>query len=224
MGSMTDTLPILYSFRRCPYAMRARMALRVSGIQYEHREILLRNKPESMLNASPKGTVPVFVLRDGRVLDQSLDIMLWALEAKDPEDWLAPELGKTKDILTFIQNETEHEKGFKGHLDRYKYSARYVGDVEKVDIAKHKRAGIQFLSGLNERLGEQKELFGGHISLGDIALFPFIRQFANADRACFDQLPLPHLHRWLSAHLGSDLFGSIMVKRPLWSPTDIPEP
>ncbi|WP_394693643.1 glutathione S-transferase [Hyphobacterium sp.] len=202
---MSAALPILYSFRRCPYAMRGRMALKVAGIHLEHRETLLRDKPPSMLEASPKGTVPVVVLPDGAVIEESLDVMRWALSQQDPQNWLSP--GSTMfDLIA------ENDGPFKHHLDRYKYPNRY----DDVDAIAHRTAGRSFLETLDQRLSEQAQLFGDTISLADIAIFPFIRQFANHDRDWFDAQDLPNLQTWLAGHLESALFADIMVKHELW--------
>ncbi|WP_300545170.1 glutathione S-transferase [Maricaulis sp.] len=202
---MTDRLPILYSFRRCPYAMRARLALHASGTAVEHREILLRDKPQAMLNASPKGTVPVLVLPDGPVLDESLDVMRWALERHDPEDWLAP--GGAMDGLIAMC-----DGPFKHHLDRYKYATRY----ENADALEHRAAGLDFLERLNEQLSGRLQLFGDRMSLADAAIFPFVRQFAHTDRDWFRAQPLDALQAWLAGHLASERFAAVMVKHPLW--------
>jgi len=197
--------PILYSFRRCPYAMRGRMALKTSGVAYEHREILLRDKPDAMLAASPKGTVPVIVLADGEVIEESLDVMRWALAQNDPESWLAP--GDAMfDLIA------ENDGPFKHHLDRYKYSNRYEDAV----AAEHREAGLDYLNKLNDRLAGQAQLFGDEVSLADIAIFPFVRQFANTDRAWFDTQDLPRLQAWLAAHLASPCFADIMEKHEVW--------
>ena len=198
------TRPVLYSFRRCPYAMRARMALHVSGIEVEHREIVLRAKPEAMLDASPKGTVPVLVLDDGRVIDESLDIMRWALRQNDPEGWLTG----TEHALI----ET-NDGPFKHHLDRSKYSTRHGSDP-----AEHRAAALAILAELDHRLQHQAHLHGEQRKFTDIAVFPFIRQFAHADREWFDAQPVPALRRWLDAHVESELFTAIMVKHTAWEP------
>jgi glutathione S-transferase len=205
-------LPVLYSFRRCPYAMRARMALDQARIRCVMREIVLRDKPAEMLSASPKGTVPVLVLPDGSVLEQSLDIMLWALGHNDPEGWLMPQLGSLEYILALIQ----HADGpFKTHLDRYKYHTRY----DDADQVTEREMAVAFLRELEAGLANG-QLFGARVSLADIAIFPFVRQFANVDRAWFDQLPLPALHTWLAGHLASDRFSRIMHKWPVWAQGD----
>ena len=196
---------VLYSFRRCPYAMRARMALHVSGASYEHREVVLRDKPAALLDVSPKGTVPVFVTDDGCVLEESLDIMNWALSKHDPEGWLA---GSDAALIQ------ANDGPFKHHLDRYKYATRY----DDVDPGHHRAEALSHLSVLDARLHGQRNLCGEHRTLTDIALFPFIRQFANADREWFDAQDLPDLQAWLERHLSSDLFAAIMRKRDPWAP------
>jgi len=203
-----NLLPILYSFRRCPYAMRARMALWISSTSCELREVKLAEKPEAMLAASNKGTVPVLVLPDGEVLDESLDVMRWALGRNDPEGWLA---GDDPELLDQIDGP------FKHHLDRYKYWTRYGSDPDE-----HRSAALEILRGLDARLAGQAQLCGGSRSFADMASFPFIRQFANHDRSWFDALPLPHLQRWLSDHLQSDIFAAIMAKHKPWKPGDEP--
>ncbi len=196
-------LPILYSFRRCPYAMRARMAIAVSGVEVEHREILLRDKPAEMLAASPKGTVPVIVLPNGDVIDESLDVMRWALALNDPEEWL----GGVESALI-----AANDGPFKTALDQYKYPARY--DLE--DTTKPRDAAMMQLMSLNDRLSEQAFLTGERRAFTDIALFPFLRQFANTDRIWFDALPLPSLQTWLDGLISSELFEMVMVKHQPW--------
>ena len=210
----SDPLPLLYSFRRCPYAMRARLALSISGQACVVREVLLRDKPPEMLARSAKGTVPVLVLSDGTVMDESLDIMRWALRRHDPHNWLSPEGGTLDDMLALI---SENDGPFKEHLDRYKYSTRY----DDADPMEHREQGVRFLETLNARLETSAFLFGDHISLADIAIFPFVRQFANADRAWFDAAALKPLQDWLDHHVTSDLFAHVMQKYPVWAPGDV---
>ena len=198
---------ILYSFRRCPYAMRARMALSVSGASYEHREVVLRDKPPEMLEVSPKGTVPVLVVPGAPPLEESLDIMHWALGQNDPEGWL-----DRNDQFLIETNDGP----FKHHLDRYKYATRY----DDVDPEEHRAAAFDILKQLDERLASTAYLCGARRGLADIAIFPFIRQFANADRAWFDALDLPALQKWLEGLLVSDLFAGVMQKHPQWKPAD----
>ena len=207
--------PILYSFRRCPYAMRARMAVLVSGTACELREIVLRIKPQEMLQASPKGTVPVLVLPDGQVIDESLDIMLWALGQHDPKHWLAPEIGSLETMQQLIE---QNDGDFKRNLDRYKYPDRY----DNIDPVQHRTDGSLFLAALEDRLGRHPFLFGTGPALADIAIFPFIRQFAETDRAWFDAQPWPHLHLWLNGLLTSVAFEQIMQKFEPWRADSAP--
>lgn len=206
---MTD-LPILYSFRRCPYAMRARMALLVSGQQVELREVVLRAKPQALLDASPKATVPVLVLANGDVIDQSLDIMRWALQHKDPEEWLA---GDDADLIA------ANDGPFKHHLDRYKYPSRYDEDP-----LAHREAGLAHLMLLDRRLDGRLDghmhLCGPDRTLADIALFPFVRQFAATDTAWFAAQALPGVQRWLDRLVQSDLFAAAMLRLAPWQPGD----
>ena len=202
------TRPILYSFRRCPFAMRARMALLVSGQTVELREILLRAKPAAMLAASPKATVPVLVLADGTVIDQSLDIMHWSLRRHDPEGWLH---GDDADLIETFDGP------FKHHLDRYKYPSRHGEDP-----VEHRAAGLALLDTLEARLDATPYLCGRGRTLADIALFPFIRQFAATDRGWFDAQPLPNVQAWLAGLIASDLFESAMLRVPPWQPGDAP--
>jgi glutathione S-transferase len=201
-------LPLLYSFRRCPYAMRARLALQVSGTVCAIREIVLRDKPVEMIAASAKATVPVLVLPDGRVIDQSIDIMRWALAQHDPESWL------DGDDATLI---ARNDGPFKRHLDRYKYPNRHDGDP-----AEDRAAGLKLLHDLDARLANTDNLCGSGRSLADMAIMPFVRQFAQVDRDWFDAQPMPALHIWLARHMASDLFGQIMTKLPPWHAGDAP--
>ncbi|MDX8404416.1 MAG: glutathione S-transferase [Mariprofundaceae bacterium] len=200
---------ILYSFRRCPYAMRARMALLQAGIQCELREVVLKNKPAEMWEISPKGTVPVLQLQDGRIIDESLDIMHWALGQSDPNQWLVPETGTLASVLALIAR-NDHE--FKSHLDRYKYPERFDG----VDPIFHRQQGSEFLMELDHLLSQHKFLFGEKVTLADIAIFPFVRQFSNTDREWFDGQPWPALQRWLERLMNSELFENAMRKYTAW--------
>lgn len=202
------TEPILYSFRRCPYAMRARLALAVSGTRCELREVKLSAKPAAMLEASPKGTVPVLVLPDGEVIDQSIDIMRRALALRDPEGWLA------RDDAELI---AANDGPFKRDLDCYKYPGRQ--DADPLD---HREAGLAFLRELDARIAGAGQLCGSKRGLADAAIMPFVRQFAAVDREWFDTQPLPALKAWLKGHLASDLFQAIMLRLEPWSPGDQP--
>lgn len=198
------TLPVLYSFRRCPYAIRARIALRYAGVPVAVHEAALREKPAAVLAASPKGTVPVLVTPHGQVIDQSLGIMNWALQQNDPEDWLVGSDTDTALYWIVLNDET-----FKPLLDRYKYSGRHP----ELTPAEHRsRAMNALIRPLDAQLQETQWLLGPHISMVDVALFPFVRQFAGVDKAWFDAQPLPALHHWLRSWLDSRLFCDVMEK------------
>ncbi len=197
-------LPILYSYRRCPYAMRARMALSYAGIPVEIREISLKQKPAHMLQVSPKGTVPVLVLPDGQVIEQSLEIMHWALQQHDADGWLSAD---PRHVALLI---AENDGAFKQHLDRYKYAIRFPEYS-----AEHYRAqGALFLAKLEQRLQQSAFLLGDAISLADIAIFPFIRQFAAVDHDWFESTGYIKLQSWLQHLVESALFERVMVKYP----------
>ena len=206
------TFPVLYSFRRCPYAMRARMALHYAGVQCEIREVALKNKPQAMLDISPKATVPVLQLPDGRVIDESLDIMHWALAQSDPAGWLRPDHHGMQQLIN--QNDTH----FKHHLDRYKYPDRYSDQ----DGEAHFRQACAFLAGLEQRLVLAAFLFGDAPSLADVVLFPFVRQFAAVNWVAFESLPMPQLQQWLSGWLNDVRFTAIMTKQQPWQAGDPP--
>lgn len=199
-------LDILYSFQRCPYAMRARMALLVSAAPFEIREVALRSKPAEMIAASPKATVPVLVLADGQVIDESLDIMRRALGRGDPEDWLAG------DDAPLIQ---AFDDRFKHHLDRYKYAERHDADP----IA-HRLAGLGLLQELEGRLALHDNLCREARAMTDIAIMPFVRQFAAVDRAWFGAQPIPRVRHWLARHARSPLFDRAMARLKPWTPGD----
>ena len=193
--------PVLYSFRRCPYAMRLRLALAVSGTEVELREVVLRDKPDEFLDASPSATVPCLVTDDG-VIDESLDAMKWVLERNDPESWLdMPAEGR--DWIAHADG------GFKDALDRTKYATRYPG----TDPAEQRRIAHAFLTELDARIDGW--IFG-RPTLADFAILPFVRQFAFIDKPLFDAQPWPKLHDWLGRFLASDLFSAIMQKYPQW--------
>ncbi|POA35668.1 MULTISPECIES: glutathione S-transferase [unclassified Pseudomonas] len=199
--------PTLYSFRRCPYAMRARMALRYSSVAVDIVEVSLKAKPPELLELSSKGTVPVLSL-DGRVIEESLEIMQWALEQNDPQDWLLkddPAAQQRGAALIEANDQT-----FKLHLNRYKYAERYP----EHPMEHYRAEGEVFLLELDELLQQRVYLVADHLSLADIALAPFIRQFAHVDREWFAQTPYRHLQAWLQGILESALFAAIMAKQP----------
>lgn len=205
----STALPLLYSFRRCPYAIRARLALAHSAMACELREINLRNKPQALLDASAKGTVPVLVTEDGVVIDQSLDIMLYALGTNDPDGWLSPTQGALSEMLLLIER---NDSFFKKALDRCKYPERH--SAEEVNLAQ--ADALLWLSELNEQLEHSGYLFGLHPSLADMALRPFVRQYARIDQAQWDEQPWPHLQDWLQRWTDSALFAEVMETYPGW--------
>ncbi|MCV2351346.1 glutathione S-transferase [Paucibacter sp. Y2R2-4] len=202
--------PILYSYRRCPYAMRARLALRYAGLAVEIREIQLRAKPAAMLLASPKGTVPVLVLPNGQVLEQSLDIMAWALAQQDPEGWREPQFDNQAQAWI-----ARNDGPFKLLLDRYKYPERYT---ERSQAHWRQEAEVLMLAPMEQALQQQRFLLGASPSWADMALMPFIRQFARVDLAWFEAAPYAALRAWLAELEGSALFESIMHKQEVWQP------
>lgn len=200
------TEPVLYSFRRCPYAIRARMALLISGTSCEIREVKLSDKPVELAAASAKATVPVLVLSTGEVVDESIDIMRWALRRNDPEHWLDGD-----DPALIAANDGP----FKHHLDRYKYPDRHAAD-----FAEHRTCGLAMLAELERRLTSRTYLCGEYRSLTDAAIMPFVRQFAATDREWFDTQALPAVQRWLATQLASSLFARAMTPYPQWRPGD----
>ena len=201
---MSD-LPILYSFRRCPYAMRARMALVASGAEVLLREVLLKGKPAELLAASPKATVPVLVLSDGRVVEESLDVMQWALEYRDPLNWLEGEALES-DWISACDGD------FKHWLDRYKYSERYPEHTAE----DYRQKAETFVQKLEDWLSVSDWVGGDAANAVDVALFPFIRQFAGVDPSWWQQAPYPKVRLWLENWLNSALFSAIMAKYPRW--------
>lgn len=198
---------ILYSFRRCPYAMRARMAIANSGLEVELREVSLRDKPQSLRDISPKATVPVLITVEKKVIDESLDIMLWALQQSDPNHWL----NNINDTL--IQN---NDGPFKLWLDRYKYADRYPEHSQQF----YREQGEQTLSLLELTLTDSAFLSADSVSLTDIAIFPFIRQFVSVEPDWFKQANYPKMKQWLNYLLKSDLFKLTMHKYSPWKMTD----
>lgn len=208
MQAGEGALPVLYSFRRCPYAIRARMALHVADVAVEIREVALRDKPDALRRLSPNATVPVLDLCDGRVLHESLDILVWALQQNDPHDWLATL--HRPDLQQWVRrNDTD----FKPLLDCYKYAIRHP---ELSQQAHRDRAMDQFITPLEHALAELPFLCGIGPGWADLALFPFVRQFAMVEPTWFAAVQLPNLHCWLDFWLASNWFVAIMDKRPVW--------
>ena len=208
---MTFSYPCLYSFRRCPYAMRARLGLLFAELQVELREITLKNKPPQMLAISPKGTVPVLQLLDGTVIEESREIMIWALEQQDPQGLLDKKtLQQSCDLMDKNDNE------FKYWLDRYKYADRHT-DMTQTE---YRQKGEVFLQVLEELLTNNPYLLGTSVTVADIGIMPFVRQFAHVDRDVFYDLPYPNLQRWLEDWLEHPLFVQTMTKFQPWQDGD----
>ena len=203
-------LPILYSFRRCPYAIRARMAIYYASITVELREVSLANKPQQMLALSPKGTVPVLQLHN-KVLDESLDVIQWALQQSDSDGWLRPELQSQTETLI-----ESNDNDFKAWLDKYKYWERFPQQPQLY----YRERAEEFIALLENLLEKHRFLLGQKLSVADIAIFPFIRQFAFVDKEWFDSAPYPNLQKWLQEFLVCDIFVQSMAKQPLWQEGD----
>ena len=207
--------PILYSFRRCPYAMRARLAIKASGLIVEIREVELKNKPKEFLNITPKATVPIVCISSKQIIEESLDIMEWALKINDPLKLLKNEKLNKIEIRSIL-NKLENE--FKQNLDRYKYSSRF--DLPNPKLYRDKN--LQTLNEFNNLLQNNKGICSSHLSLLDYAVFPFIRQFRNVNSVWFDSLELKFLQTWLYELIDSDEFSSIMKKYEIWKPNQKP--
>ncbi len=205
--------PILYTFIRCPYAIRARLALAYANIQYEHREVDLANKPIELLDISPKGTVPVLLLPDGTILEQSLDIMRWAFAQNDPAGWNDYQQEIKIQIDKLIEmNDNE----FKSNLDHYKYPDRFPDDPHDHEFYRFRCE--TFLTPLEARLSKHAFFFDNKPSLADLALFPFIRQFANVDPTWFEHSAYKDLDKWLERIGVSEIFEIAMHKHAVWHP------
>lgn len=207
-------LPILYSLQHCPYAMRARLGLLMAQQPVMLRAIVMKNKPQDMLIASPKGTVPVLVMPDASVIDESLDIMLWALAQNDPEDLLHKDNPDALiDMLALIKR---NDKEFKPQLEIYKKAKRFhlVTEVEEREKCALFIAELEHL--LSSKGMNSGFFIGNKPSLIDYALLPFVRQFSRVQRAWFQQAPYPNLRIWLNSHLQSRLYAKAMTKYPLW--------
>lgn len=207
------SLSCLYSFRRCPYAMRARLGLLFADLPVELREITLKNKPAKMLAISPKGTVPVLQLADGVVIEESRDIMEWALEQQDPQELMNPKTLHQGNTL-IEQNDQE----FKHWLDRYKYADRHL----EMTQTEYRQKGEAFLQILEALLTKNTYLLGDSVTIADIGIMPFVRQFAHVDRDVFYSLPYPKLQIWLKNWLAHPLFIQAMTKFQPWQDGDEP--
>ena len=211
-----NNLPVLYSFRRCPYAMRARMALYASQVEVALREVSLACKPAEMLMVSSKATVPVLVVTNNEVIDESLDIMKWALALNDPQGWLTAFSRET--ILQMEALIIENDSVFKQHLDHYKYAERFPDNSPEY----YRQQGEVFLAKLEKSLVGVNYLFSGQPSLADIAIFPFVRQFAAVDKIWFGQSRYLKLQHWLQRLVDSEQFLNVMQKFPVWKSGDNP--
>ena len=204
------SLPILYSLRQCPYAMRARLGLLLAQQSVMLRDIIMSDIPEEMFEASPKGEVPVLVLNDRTVIDESIDIMRWALNKNDPQDLLYNNHPcRIKEIQKFIQH---NDNKFVEALKKYKAASRYHDDVE----VKHRQQCEMFIKDLESRLSRHEYIFGDEPSLADYAILPFIRQFSRVDRKWYLQSPYPKLRNWLERHYQNPIFSKAMKKYPQW--------
>ena len=208
---MTPSYPCLYSFRRCPYAMRARLGILFAERQVELREITLKNKPPQMLAISPKGTVPVLQLLDGTVIEESREIMTWALTQQDAQGLLAAQTLLEANAL-IDKNDNE----FKYWLDRYKYADRHL----EMSQAEYRKRGEVFLQMLEALLTKNPYLLGERSTIADIGIMPFVRQFAHVNRNVFYHLPYPNLQRWLQDWLNHPLFLQAMTKFAPWQEKD----
>ncbi|WP_084785731.1 glutathione S-transferase [Psychrobacter urativorans] len=208
---MTSSLHCLYSFRRCPYAMRARLGLLFADFPVELREVTLKNKPPQMLDISPKGTVPVLQRIDGTVLEESLEIMFWALEQQDPQQLLDAQFLHQANAL-IEQNDNE----FKHWLNRYKYADRHL-EMTQIE---YRQKGEVFLQVLEDLLTKHAYLLADNVTIADIAIMPFVRQFAHVDRTVFYSLPYPKLQLWLQQWLAHPLFLQAMTKFQPWQEGD----
>lgn len=215
-AQLQSGLPVLYSFRRCPYAMRARLALAYSGTPLELREVDLQAMPASLVQLVPDNpTVPVLQLPDGQVIDESWDVLLWALRRNDPDGWL----GEGESHLVPAEQWIEmNDFSFKTDLDHYKYADRYPDHP----AAYYRGEASEYIQDLEDQLEQSRYLLGARLSLADIGVLPFIRQFALVDPDWFGRAPYPRVRAWLDEFLNSALFAAVMHKYPLWSPGDNP--
>ena len=204
------SLPILYSLQNCPYAMRARLGLLLAQQPVMLRAVVMKNKPTEMLDVSPKATVPILVLDDGSVIDESLDIMIWALHQSDPLNLLHSEAPEAYPAMLALIN--IHDTVFTSALSKYKYAVRYHEDNE----AELRDQCADYVTMLELRLSQHAYLMGEQVSLADYAILPLIRQFARVDRQWYLQAPLPHLRNWLNQHLQDQRFAKAMAKYPQW--------
>ena len=201
----SNSLPILYTFRRCPYAIRARMAVFSTGIDVDLQEVSLRDKPQSMLDISSKGTVPVLFVNT-TVIDESIDIMYWALALNDPNEWITMSSNQNSLFKKLLQ---ENDSSFKFWLDKYKYASRFTEYTEEY----YRNKAEEFLMKLESILQNDEYLLSDTSKIADIAIFPFIRQFSMVDKAWFDNSEYIRVKEWLATIIASPLFVNVMKKR-----------
>ena len=207
------TTPILYSFRRCPYCMRAHMALRNAGIKIELREVELKNMPQQLLDLSPDTTVPVLQLSDDEVMTESWDIVKWALSQHDPDNWSGNDNEYFLDAEILIET---NDYSFKPDLDHYKYADRHPEQTQE----QYRIACETFIEELEDMLSDNRYLLADKISLADIGVFPFVRQFSLVDKDWFDQSDYPAVRSWLQRLIDTDLFQQVFQKHKLWQSND----
>ena len=205
--------PVLYSFRRCPYCMRAHMALKKSGIQVELREVALSNMPEQALALSPKATVPILALPDGTFIDESWDIVKWALNKNDPDKWLGEDNEYLLDTEMLVET---NDFSFKEDLDHYKYADRHPEKTQE----EYRELCLEFIEELEEMLSDNKYLLSNQLTAADVSVFSFVRQFSMVDKEWFDQAPYPKVQAWLNEILCSELFNDVFQKHELWQKGD----
>jgi len=217
-------LPILYSLQHCPYAMRARLGILMARQKVMLRAVVTKNKPDEMLAYSPKGTIPVLVLPDSRVIDESLDIMLWALQLNDPDDLLHKD--KPSDLDAMLDLIRRNDQDFKPQLEIYKKAKRFHLDDEleerqkcqifMAELEQLLSPNMSLVDGQSKKTGVGQFLVGNKPGLIDYALLPFVRQFSRVNRPWFLQAPYPNLRTWLDGHLQSRVYSKAMAKYPLW--------
>ncbi len=210
--TQNNSAPVLYSFRRCPYCMRAHMALKYAGIKVELREVDLNDLPEQVLTISPEATVPALLLPDATTMDESWQIVKWALRQSDPDSWLGVNDGYLLDAEILVET---NDFSFKEDLDHYKYSDRFPEHTEQ----DYREACEEFIEELEDMLDKNSYLITDQLTLADIAVFPFIRQFSLVDKQWFEQAPYPNVRRWLITLIDSELFQQVFQKHALWKET-----
>lgn len=206
------TLPVLYSLRHCPFAMRARIAIFKSQKSVELRDVKLTSKPAAMLTASPKGTVPILVVSSSQIIDESLNVMLWSLDQSDPDNLLQQHAASSSNLPQLLAFIATYDDEFKACIERYKCAKRY----HEPNLEECRKACEVYTQDLEARLSKHNYVMGAKESLADIAILPFIRQFAKVERKWYVQAAYPNLKRWLNSYLQSAMFNKVMAQYPLW--------